>query len=265
MDTKPHTERHKLRAEVGLFQFRIIQAVQALRHKVANPTPQQPASPLWLTRFIAQPLPLRETARNLRDQVGAPLRYPTRNRKRKAETTATVTVDAELWLQAVHTANDGEAVTWFTNIHTSQKQTHEGCTSKHRRLNNLAHRWEHYLSLYEKLAVQHAHRALDTYRHAARVTQTALQDLRELRALYTKTLTAKRDYVLPVTNLLEKHIETQRHTNPYTALCPERRQWYEQAKHYTMQQYANAKTSFLMHERFARMCANTTLLLTHHS
>ena len=115
-------ERHKLRAEVGLFQFRMIQAVQALRQKLADPTPQQPPSPLWLTKFIAQPLPPRETAQNLRDQVGAPVRNPTRDRKRKAETTATATVDAELWLQAAHTANDAEAVTWFTNIHRSQTQ-----------------------------------------------------------------------------------------------------------------------------------------------
>ena len=101
-------------------------------------------------------LPTRETARNLRDQVEAPLWHPTRNGKRKAETTAAVTVDAELWLQAAHTANDGEAVTWFTNIHRSEKQIHEVCTSKRRRLNNLSQRWEVYLSLYDKLAVQHA-------------------------------------------------------------------------------------------------------------
>ena len=116
-------------------------------------TPQQPPSPLWLTRFTAQPLPLGETARNLRDHVGAPLRYPARNRKRKAETTTTVPVDAEVWLQAAHAANDGEAVTWFTNIHRSQKRTHKECTSKQRRLDNLTLRWEHYLSLYDKLAL----------------------------------------------------------------------------------------------------------------
>ena len=135
--------------------------------------------------------------------------------------------------------------------------------SKRRRLNNLAYRWKHYLSLYDKLAVQHAHRALDTYRHA-QVTETALQHVRELRAVYTKTPTAKRDYHLLVTNLLKEHIETQHHTNAYTALCLESRQWYEQAKHYTMQQYANAKKSFLPLERVARVCADIALLLTDH-
>ena len=73
-----------------------------------------------------------------------------------------MTVDAEMWLQAAHAANDGEAVAWFTNIHRSQKQTHEECTSKRGRLDNRAHRWEHYLSFYDKLAVQHAHRAFET-------------------------------------------------------------------------------------------------------
>ena len=151
----------------------MIQAVQTLRRKLADPTPQQPPSPLWLTRFTAQPLPPRETARNLRDQVGAPLRYFARNRKRRVETTTSVPVDAELWLQAAHTANDGEAVTWYTNIRRTHKQTHEECTTKRRRLDNLTIRWEHYLSCSDKLASQHAHRACETYRYA-QVTETAL-------------------------------------------------------------------------------------------
>ena len=67
-----------------------------------------------------------------------------------------------------------------------------------------------------------------------------------------------------VTNLLKEHIEMQQHQNTYTALCLERQQWYEQAKHYTMQQYAHAKTSLLLHERFARLCSDTALLLTDH-
>ena len=39
-------------------------------------------------------------------------------------------------------------------------------------------------------AVQHAHRALEIYRQA-QVTETAQQHVRELSAVYTKTLTAK--------------------------------------------------------------------------
>ena len=132
----------------------MIVAVQTLRRKLADPTPQQPPSPLWLTRLIAQPLPPRETVRSLRDHVGAPLRYPARKRKRKAETTTSVPADAEMWFQAAHAANDGEVVTWFTNIHRSQKQTHEECTSKKRRLDNLTLRWEHCLSLYDELATR---------------------------------------------------------------------------------------------------------------
>ena len=39
IDTIPKTERHKLRVEVGLFRFRMIQAVQTLRRRLADPTP----------------------------------------------------------------------------------------------------------------------------------------------------------------------------------------------------------------------------------
>ena len=99
----------------------MIQAVQTLRQKLADPTPQQPLSTLRLTRFTAKLLPPRETARNLRDHVGVPLQYPARNGKRKAETTTSLLTDAEAWLEAAHTANDGEGLTWFTNIHSSQK------------------------------------------------------------------------------------------------------------------------------------------------
>ena len=85
IDAIPTIERHKLRAKVGLFHFRRIQAVQTLRRKFADPTPQQPPSPLLLTRFVAQTLPPRETAQNLRNQVGAPMRCDARSRKRRAE------------------------------------------------------------------------------------------------------------------------------------------------------------------------------------
>ena len=58
-NTIPTTEQHKLRTEVGLFQFRMIQAVQTQRHKLADRAPHQPPSPLWLTKFVAHPY-LRE-------------------------------------------------------------------------------------------------------------------------------------------------------------------------------------------------------------
>ena len=76
IDAIPTTKRHKLLAEVGLFQFR-------LGRKFSDPTPQQPPSPLWLTRFVAQTLPPRETAQNLRNQVGEPMRCDATNRKLK--------------------------------------------------------------------------------------------------------------------------------------------------------------------------------------
>ena len=178
IDTIPKTERHKLRANIGLFQFRMIQAARTLRRKLADPTPQQRPSPLWLTGFTTQPLPPPETARNLPDQVGAPLWYLARNRKLKSEKTTSVPVDAELWLQVAQAANDGEAVTWFTNIRRTHKQTHEECTTKRRRLDNLTIRWEHYLSCPDQLASQHAHRGrTDTGGLLTRHTQQALYTL----------------------------------------------------------------------------------------
>ena len=76
--------------------------------------------------------------------------------------------------------------------------------------------------------------------------------------MYATTLTAKQDYHLPVTNLLKEHIEMQQHKKTYTPVCLERRQCYEQAKQYTMQQYANAKPSLLSQENFARLCTDNT-------
>ena len=260
----PKTDKtHKLRAEIGLFQFRMIHAVETLRWKLADPTPQQPPSPLWLTKFTAQPLPPREPARNLRDQVVAPLRYLARNRKRKAKTTTPMPVDAQLWLQVAHAANDGEAVTWLTSIHRTHKQTHEEHTSKRRRLDNLTIWWEHDLSCSNKLALQHTQRACEMYRFA-QVTETALLHLRERHTMYTNILTAKMDYHLLVTDLLKERIETQRLHNAYTATCLECRQWNDQTKNDTMRHYADRKTSLLSYERFKRLRIDTDVLLTHH-
>ena len=91
----PTTERHKLRAEVGLFQFRMIQAVQTLRQKLVDPTPHQPPSPLWLTKFVAHTLPPRETAQNVHNHVGAPMRSDMK-RKRRGEPATAEPIDPEL-------------------------------------------------------------------------------------------------------------------------------------------------------------------------
>ena len=83
--------------------------------------------------------------------------------------------------------------------------------------------------------------------------------------MYTKTLTAKRDYHLLVTNLLKENIEIQRLKDTYTAMCLERRHWYDQAKRDTMRQYADLKMSLLSYERFARLRTDTAVLLTCHT
>ena len=95
---------------------------------------------------------------------------------RMAETTTSMPCDAEPWLDTAHAANDGEAVTSFTNVHGTRKRLHEECTSKRRGLHGLTIRWEHYFSRYDKLALQLAHRACATYGFA-QATETALQHL----------------------------------------------------------------------------------------
>ena len=258
----PTKERHNLRAEVGLFQFHMTQAVQTLRRKFADPTPQQPPSPLWLTRFVAQTLPPWETAQNLRNQVGAPMRCD-RKHKHMAERATTEPIDPKLWLRDAHAANDDEAVAWFASIHETGTLTQEERTRKRQRLDGATKLWEHYLTASNKLAKQHAQRAHDAYcnAHASEVTR---RHLHELRTLYTNTLTAKTQYHLPVTNLIKEHIEAQRLHKTYTTMCLEHRQWYEQAKHDTVKWYADLKTSLLTYERFERMCTDTNLLLAHH-
>ena len=98
---------------MGLFQFRMIQSVQTLRRKYADPTPQQPPSPLWLTKYVAQALPPRETPQNLRNHVGAPMWCGTK-RKRKTEVATAEPIDPDQWIRDARVAGDNEAVAWFT-------------------------------------------------------------------------------------------------------------------------------------------------------
>ena len=65
--------------------------------------------------------------------------------------------------------------------------------------------------------------------------------------------------------MLKENIETQRLKNAYTAMCMERRQWYDHAKHHTMRQYAGIKMSLLSYKRFARLRTDTAVLLTCHT
>ena len=112
VDAIPTTERHKLRTEVGLFQFRMIQFVQTLRRKFANPTPHQPLLPLWLTKYVAHALPLRETPQNLRNHVGAPMRSGMK-RKRRTEVATAEHINPDQWIRDARAANDDEAVAWL--------------------------------------------------------------------------------------------------------------------------------------------------------
>ena len=148
-----------------------------------------------------------------------------RNRKRKPETGTSEPLDPEMWLQAVHAANDDEAVSWFASIPGTGTLTQNERTPKRQRLDSDTTRWEHYLMTTDKLARQHAQCARNMYcnAHAAEVTRRYLQ---ELHIVYTNTLKAKTEYHLLVTNLLKEHIEAPRLHNTYTTMCLERRQVY---------------------------------------
>ena len=257
----PTTERHKLRAEVGLFQFRMIQAVQTLSQKLADPTPHQPPSPLWLTKFGAQTLPPRETAQNLRSHVGAPMRSDMK-RKRRAEPATAEPMDPDLWIRDAHAAHDDEAVAWLVRMQETNTNQEEQ-TQKSRRLDVGARRWAQYQTASDKLAQEHAQRTYDAY-HNAHTSKVTRRHLRELHTLYSNTLTAKTEHHLLGTNLIEEQMAGQRLHSTYTNMCLERRQWYEQAKHDTVTWYADSKTSLLTYKRYERMYTDTNMLLVHH-
>ena len=124
----PPTERHKLRTEQGLFQFRMIEIVQTLRRKLANPTPHQPPSPLWLTKYVAQALPPREPPQNLRNHVGAPMRSGTK-RKRRTEVATAEPIDPDEWIRDARAANDNEAVVCLARMRATNT-AHDEPTQK---------------------------------------------------------------------------------------------------------------------------------------
>ena len=136
----PTAERHKLRTQVGLFQFRIIQSVQTLQRKYADPTPHQPPSPLWLTKYVAQALPPRETPQNLRNHVGAPM-WSGMKRQRKTEVATAEPIDPDQWIRDARGANNDEAVAWFARIRATNT-TQDEPIKKRQRPSVDARRWE---------------------------------------------------------------------------------------------------------------------------
>ena len=258
IDAIPTTERHKLRTEVGLFQFRMIQAVQTLRRKFADPTPHQPTSPLWLTKYVAQALPPRETPQNLRNHVGAPMRSGTK-RKRRMKVAMAEPIDPDQWIRDARAANDNEAVAWLARMRATDTAQDEP-TQKRRRLGVDAQRWEHYKTTADKLAQEPAQQTHDIY-HSAHAAEVARQHLCTLHTYYTNTLTAKTDYHRLVTKLIKDEVTAQRLHDTHAHMCQIRRQWYEQAKCDTGMWYADAKMLLLICGRYQRMCAGTAKLL----
>ena len=203
IDAIPTTERHKLRAQVGLFQFRMIQSVQNLRRKYADPSHQQSLSPLWLTKYVAQALPPRETPQNLRNHVGAPMWCGTK-RKRKTEVATEEAIDPDQWLRDSRGAGDDGAVAWFATQATITAQDEH--TKKRHRLSVDTQRWKQYRKKADRLAQEHARQTHDIY-HRAHAAAVARQHLRTLHMWYTNTLTAKTNYHRLVTKLVEEQMQ----------------------------------------------------------
>ena len=239
----------------------MIQAVQTLRRKLPDPTPHQPPSPLWLTKYVAHTLPPRETPQNLHNHVGAPMRSGTK-RKRRNEVATAEPIDLDQWARDARAATDDDAVAWLTGMRATNTAPEE-LTQKRRRLGIAARQWEQYTATANRLTQVHAQRTHDIY-HSAHAAEVARQHLCILQAYYTSKLTAKTDYHLAVTKLLKDQMAAQRLHGMHTHIFQVRRQWYEQAKHDTVMWYADAIMSLLICERNRKMCADTDKLLDHH-
>ena len=238
----------------------MIQSVQTLRRKYADPTPQQPPSPLWLTKYMAQALPPRETPQNLRNQVGAPT-WCGAKRKRKAGDATADPIDPGQWLQDARNAGDSEAVAWFV-----ARATNTGADNhikKRQRLNVDTQRWERYKTTTDRLANEHAQQARDIY-HKAHMEAMARQHLRTLHMGYTNALTAKTDYHRLVVKLVDQQRQTQRLHDTHAHLYQIRRQWYEQVKEDTRLWYSDAKLLLMVNDRYWRLSAGTAKLLDLH-
>ena len=257
IDTIPTTERHKRRTEVGLFQSRMIQSVQTLRRKYADRTPQQPPSPLWLTKYVAQALPPRETPQNLRNHVGAPMWCGTK-RKRKTKVATEEPIDLDQWIRDARGAGDNGAVAWFaTRANNTAQDEHP---KKRRRLNVDTQRPKQYSKTADSLAQEHARQAHDIY-HRPHAAAVARQHLRTLHMCYTNTLTANADYHRLVTKLVEEQMQAQQLLDTHAHLCQTRRQSYEQAKYDTGSWYADVKLLLLVSNRYRRLSVGTEKLL----
>ena len=216
----------------------MIPAVQTLRRKFANPTPHQPPSPLWLTKYVVQALPPRETPQSLRNHFGAPMRSGTK-RKRRSEVAPADPIDPDQWIRDARGANDDAAVAWLTRMRATNT-TQDESTQKRRRLSVAAQRRDQYKTTANRFAQEHAQQSHDIY-YSAHAAEVARQHLCTLHTYYTNTLTAKTDYHRLVTKSTKDQMAAQRLHDTHAHMCQVRRQWYEQAKYDTGVWYADAK------------------------
>ena len=128
-------------------------------------------------------------------------------RKCRAEPATAEPMDPDLWIRDAHAAHDDEAVAWLVRMQETNTNQEEQ-TQKRRRLEVDARRWAQYQTASVRVAQEHAQRAYDAY-HNAHASEVTRRHLRELHTLYSNTLTAKTEYHLPVTNLIEEQMAAQ--------------------------------------------------------
>ena len=136
----------------GLFQFRAIQGVQGLRCKLADPTPELPPSPLWITLHGTTHHEKRHKT-CVTSQVGAPCR--TSQKRKQTEEHDELIIDVDTWLQEARQANDEGALHCFTRTILHQPTATAPLRKKPRALNVLHICWAALLSCMKGLARRH--------------------------------------------------------------------------------------------------------------
>ena len=211
-----------------------------LRKKLDEPTPDQPVSPLWLTRFASPPQPPKETARNLRDLVGAPTHQTKTGTKLKAVAVENPHIDTQLWLSQARAANNGNAVTWFTNhVLRTTPQTE---TRKHMRLTaTLDKQWHQLPGYLEHLTRTHMN-TINTLYSQTQAEEQANRHIRCLDNAYKQVCNVKQQYNHLVRQRHETQLKVTHLQTTYLVLQVFIRETYDQAKLTAMMTYNNAKS-----------------------
>ena len=175
---------------VGLFQFRAITGVQQLRRQLAEPTPEQAFSPLWITRFRQTTYTPKENAKNIRDVTGATL-YTGKPKQRPHQDDPPICADE--WIHKARQANDSESILWFTMTITQTQTAYTETSKRHCTHQGLQRRWTKWLVGLHGLARTHQRLINRDYTMAV-IRENSLHHIRCLKQGLQTALTAKQEY-----------------------------------------------------------------------